>query len=110
MKPISIATILAVVFFTKAMEKMGNPLSEATLVTMKQAMDRLWHHAPEVAAGIESCDKDILSLHEGLLSEMIPAEPIFGTFLAAADVEPNLTFQANLPNIKAGKILQVLTW
>jgi hypothetical protein len=110
MEPISIATTISVVFFTKAMEKMGAPLSEATLVTMKQAMDKLWYHAPEVAGGIESFDKHILSLHEGLLSEMIPTEPIFGTFLAAAEVEPNLTFQAKLPDVKAGKILQILRW
>ncbi len=110
MKQISITTLLTVLFFTKAMEKMGTPLGEATLVTMKQSMEKLWYHAPEVAAAIESSDKHILSLHEGLLSEMIPAEPIFETFLTAADGEPHLTFQANLPDVKAGKILQVLRW
>lgn len=69
-------TLLTVLFFTKAMEKMGTPLAEATVATMKQAMEKLWYHAPEVAAGIESSDKHILSLHEGLLSEMIDRKSV----------------------------------
>jgi hypothetical protein len=38
----------------------------------------------------------------------IPAEPIFGEFVAAADAEPNVALQAKLPDVKVGKIVQVM--
>jgi hypothetical protein len=108
MEPLTIATTIAVLFLTKALERTGEKFSDPTVASMSQALAKIGYHAPEIVMGIESGDEHILALHPELLGEMIPAEPIFGEFLAAADAEPNPTLQAQLPDVKAGKILQVM--
>jgi hypothetical protein len=101
MEPISIGTTLAVLFFTKALEKTG----EGLVAKMGQAIARIRHHAPKVADAIEAGDKEILK--DPALAQ-IPMEPILGEFVAAADAEPNVALQAKLPDIKAGRIVMVM--
>jgi hypothetical protein len=66
---------------------------------------RIRHHAPKVADEIEVGDKEILK--DPALAQ-IPPEPILGEFVAAADAEPNAALQAKLPDVKAGRIVQVM--
>ncbi len=105
MEPISIGTTLAVLFFTKALEKTGEKFGEGLVTKMGQAIARIRHHAPQVADAIEAGDKEILK--DPALAQ-IPMEPILGEFVAAADAEPNVALQAKLPDIKAGRIVQVM--
>jgi hypothetical protein len=105
MEPISIGTTLAVLFFTKALEKTGEKFGEGLVTKMGQAIARIRHHAPKVADAIEAGDKEILK--DPALAQ-IPLEPILGEFVAAADAEPNVALQAKLPDIKAGRIVQVM--
>jgi hypothetical protein len=105
MEPISIGTTLAVLFFTKALEKTGEKFGEGLVAKMGQTIARIRHHAPKVADAIEAGDKEILK--DPALAQ-IPMEPILGEFVAAADAEPNVALQAKLPDIKAGKIVQAI--
>lgn len=108
MKPLTISTTISTIFLIKALEKTGEKFADDTLAKMSQAFAIICYHAPEIAGAVQLGDRDILSLHEGLLADMIPADPIFLVFLTAADADPNLAFQAKLPDVKAGKILKVL--
>ena len=104
MEPISIATTIAVLFLTKALEKTGEKFGEGIVGKMGAAIAKIRHHSPETAAAIEAGDNKVLELSVA----QIPAEPIFAEFLAAADAEPNAALQAKLPDVKAGKIIQVM--
>jgi hypothetical protein len=107
MEPVTIATTIAVLFFTKALEKTGEIFGEGMLAKMGAAIAKIRHHSPEAAAAIEAGDKEVLKLAPAALAQ-IPTEPIFAEFVAAADAEPNVAFQAKLADVKAGKIVQVM--
>jgi hypothetical protein len=107
MEPISIATTIAVLFLTKALEKTGEKFGEGIVGKMGAAIAKIRHHSPETAAALEAGDKKVLELDAAALAK-IPAETIFAEFVAAADAEPNVALQAKLPDVKAGKIVQVM--
>ncbi len=108
MEPFTRSTTISIIFLIKALEKTGEKFADDTLAKMSQAFAIICYHAPEIAGAVQLGDKDILSLHEGLLADMIPADPIFSVFSIAANAEPNLAFQTKLPDVKAGRILNVL--
>ena len=105
MEPISIATTIAVLFLTKALEKTGEKFGEGIVGKMGAAIAKIRHQSPETAAAIEAGDTKVLAAPA---LAQIPDERIFAEFLAAADVEPNAALQAKLTDVKAGKILQVM--
>jgi hypothetical protein len=105
MEPFTIATTIGVLFLTKALEKTGEKFGEGIVTKMGAAIAKIRDHAPEAAAAIEAGDEKVLK--DPALAQ-IPAEPIFAEFLAAADAEPNVALQAKLPDVKAGKIVQVM--
>jgi hypothetical protein len=109
MEPSTISTTIAVLFLTKALEKTGEKFGEGIVAKMGQALAKIGDIAPEISVAVVMSDRHILSLHGELLTEMIPAEPIFEEFLAAAAAEPNAILQAKLPDVKAGKILEVMS-
>jgi hypothetical protein len=108
MEPFTVSTTISIIFLIKALEKTGEKFADETLAQMSQAFAIICYQAPEIAGAIQLGDKHILSLYPGLVAEMIPADPIFSAFSIAADAEPNLAFQAKLPDVKAGRILEVL--
>lgn len=107
MEPITIATTIAVIFLTKALEKSGEKFAEATIAKMGQAIAKIRQHSPETAQALEAGDKQVLNLSQGVLAQ-IPPDRIFAEFLAAAEAEENAAFQERLPDVKAGKIVQVM--
>ncbi len=108
MEPVSIATTIAVLFLTKALEKTGEKFGEGIVAKMGAAIAKIRHHAPETAAALEAGDKKVLELDAVALAKIPAEEPIFAEFVAAADAEQNVALQAKLPDVKAGKIIQVM--
>jgi hypothetical protein len=108
MESFTVSTAISIIFLIKVLEQTGEKFEEETLAKMSQAFGIICYQAPEIAGAIQLGDKHILSLYPGLVADMIPADPIFSAFLVAADAEPNLAFQAKLPDVKAGRILEVL--
>jgi hypothetical protein len=76
MEPITIATAIATIFFTKALEKTGEKFGEATLAKTKEAIAKIREHSPEIAGQLESGDREVLSLGKAVL-ESLPIDPIF---------------------------------
>jgi hypothetical protein len=101
------AITIATIFLKKALEKSGEKFGEAMSTKVGQAINRIRQHSPEVAIALEAGDEQVLTLSPEVLAT-IPAEPIFAELLAVADAEPNAKFQEELPEVKAGKILQVM--
>lgn len=76
MEPLTIATAIATIFFTKALEKTGEKFGEATLAKTKEAIAKIREHSPEIAGQLESGDREVLSLGKAVL-ESLPIDLIF---------------------------------
>jgi hypothetical protein len=76
MEPITIATAIATIFFTKALEKTGEKFGEATLAKTMDAIAKIREHSPEISGQLESGDREVLSLGKAVL-ESLPIDPIF---------------------------------
>jgi hypothetical protein len=101
------AMMITTIFLKKALEKSGEKFGEAMSTKVGEAIDKIRQHSPELAIALEAGDEQVLKLSPEVLAT-IPADPIFVELLAAADAEPNVKFQEKLPEVEAGKILQVM--
>jgi len=76
MDPVTVATAIATIFFTKALEKTGEKFGEATLAKTKNAIAKIREHSPEIAGQLESGDREVLNLGKAVL-ESLPIDHIF---------------------------------
>jgi len=104
MEPLTIATAIATIFFTKALEKTGEKFGEATLAKTRNAIAKIREHSPEIAGQLESGDREVLSLGKAVL-ESLPIDPIFAEMAAAADVEENAILKAKMNEESTRKIV-----
>ncbi len=107
MEPITIATAIVTIFFTKALEKTGEKFGEATLTKTRDAIAKIREHSPEIAGQLESGDREVLSLGKAVL-ESLPIDPIFAEMAAAADAEENAILKAKMNEESTRKIVQVM--
>jgi hypothetical protein len=103
----TVATTIATIFLTKALEGSGEELGKLLLSKVSQSISKIFQYSPKIAIALQSGDSQVLNLDEEVLAQ-IPPDPIFAEFLAAADVEQNAAFQKRLSDVKAGRILQVM--
>jgi hypothetical protein len=105
MEPIT-ATVVATILITKALEKSGEKLGELVMEKMLQSIAKIRQYSPETARALEAGDTQVLNLDKGVL--MIPSNPIFAEFLAAADAEKNTEFQEKFQAVKAGGTINII--
>lgn len=99
MEPVTITAAIALIFFTKALEKTGEKFAEATLAIVGKAIAKIREHSPETAKAIEAGDAKVLNLGTAVLEQIQP-DPIFAELLAAADAEENQELRQKLEEIK----------
>jgi hypothetical protein len=99
MEPATIATAIATIFLTKALEKTGEKFGEATLAKIGQAITHIRKHSPETATALVAGDAKVLNLGTAVLEQIQP-DPIFAELVAAADAEENQELRQKLEEIK----------
>jgi hypothetical protein len=107
MEPVTIATAIAIIFLTKALEKTGEKFGEATLAKIGQMIAHIRKHSPETAKVLEAGDPKVLNLGTAVL-EQIPSDPVYAELLAAAEAEENVAFQEKFLAVKAGGTINII--
>lgn len=95
----TVATIIATIFFTKALEKSGEKFGELLIAKVAGAIAHIQKHSPETAKALEAGDRRMLNLGTAEL-ENIPPDPIFAELVAAADAEENQELRQKLEELK----------
>jgi hypothetical protein len=106
-EPATISLTIAIIFLTKALEKAGEKFGETTISKLGAALDKIREHSHDLAQALEDGDEQVLKLSPTDLAQ-IPTDPVYIEFLDTANVEQNEAFRAGLPEVKAGKILQIM--
>jgi len=107
MDPATVATAIATIFLTKALEKSGEKFGESILTKANQAIAKIRKRSPEMAKLLEAGDPQVLDLGTAVLEPM-EGDPIFAEVIMAADVEKNGVFKEKFQAVKAGGTINMI--